>query len=136
MDGRMNFMTTIFFMVYAMDTAMPYTILLLLNATPNWLSLSRKARQQFFEMNVLPIFSRVASTVRTRFFDSEYFHARVSDFIIVETESLRDYKLFIEMLRDTKIYAEPYFEIKDIIVGQENAFQEFDELLGGSHDND
>lgn len=109
---------------------MPYTILLLLNATPAWLSLSRKERASFFELQVAPILQRVAPTTEVRLFDSEYFHARVSDFMVVTTSTLGDYKLLIEMLRDSKIYSEPYFEVIDIIVGQENAFREFDELLG------
>ncbi len=49
--------------------------------------------------------------------------------MIVESDNLHQYKLFIELLRDTKVYSEPYFDIKDIIVGQENAFQEFDNLI-------
>ncbi len=107
----------------------PYTILLLMRATPQWLSLSRADRTAFFETAIQPIFSRVASSVRVRLFDSEYFHGQVSDFIIVESDNLHQYKLFIELLRDTKVYSEPYFDIKDIIVGQENAFQEFDNLI-------
>jgi hypothetical protein len=45
--------------------------------------------------------------------------------MIVSTTNLDDYKLLIELLRDTKIYGVPYFEIKDIIVGQENLFEDF-----------
>jgi hypothetical protein len=47
--------------------------------------------------------------------------------MIVETTDLKEYRYFIEYLRDTKIYGEPYFEIKDIVPGMENAFQEFNE---------
>lgn len=112
-----------------MEIKKPYTILILMNATPKWLSHTREERGTFFKKKVIPVFQKVSKTVKVQLFDSEYFHAKVSDFMIVTTTSLDDYKLLIELLRDTKIYAEPYFEVKDIIVGQENAFEDFNELL-------
>lgn len=112
-----------------MENQKTYTSLVLLNATPQWLSLTREKRSEFFEKKIGPIFQSVSKTVKIRLFDSEYFHAKVSDFMIIETQNLEEYKRFIELLRDTKIYGEPYFEIKDIIVGQEGAFLEFNELF-------
>ena len=103
----------------------PYTILVLMNATPQWLSLSRDKRAVFFEKEVMPIFMKVGETIEVRLFDSEYFHSTVSDFMIIEAQNLHDYQELIERLRDTKIYAEPYFEIKDIILGQQNRFEDF-----------
>ena len=105
----------------------PYTILVLMNATSDWLSLTRDERSKFVETNFSPIMQRVCKTVKVRLFDSEYFHASVSDFMIVTTHVLDDYKLMIELLRDSKIYGVPYFEIKDIIVGQEDLFEDFNE---------
>ena len=110
-----------------MEIKKPYTILVLMNATPKWLSLTRDERSEFVEKELTPIFVRVSKTVSVRLFDSEYFHSSVSDFMIVTTTNLDDYKLLIELLRDTKVYAAPYFEIKDIIVGQENLFEDFNE---------
>ncbi len=88
-----------------------------------------RRKKCFLREKVIPVFQKVSKTVKVQLFDSEYFHANVSDFMIATASSLDDYKLLIELLRDTKIYAEPYFEIKDIIVGQENAFEDFNELL-------
>ena len=110
-----------------MSNQKPYTILVLMNATPKWLSLSRDERSKFFEEKVKPIFQKVGKTVKVGLYDSEYFHSKVSDFMLVNTTNLEDYKLLIELLRDTKIYGEPYFEIIDIIVGQENLFEDFNE---------
>ncbi|GAA5024874.1 hypothetical protein GCM10011506_08800 [Marivirga lumbricoides] len=110
-----------------MENQKPYTILVLMNATPQWLTLNRDERSDFVEKELTPIFVRVSKTVTVQLFDSEYFHASVSDFMIVSTTDLDDYKLFIELLRDTKVYGAPYFEIKDIIVGQENLFEDFNE---------
>ncbi len=110
-----------------MENQKPYTILILMDATSQWLSLNREERSEFVEKELTPIFDRVSKTVTVQLFDSEYFHATVSDFMIVSTSDLDDYKLLIELLRDTKVYGTPYFEIKDIIVGQENLFEDFNE---------
>ncbi|MDF2379992.1 hypothetical protein JMG10_00840 [Nostoc ellipsosporum NOK] len=110
-----------------MNNPKPYTILVLMNAKASWLTLSRNERALFFEKEVVPAFRKVSATVTVRLFDSEYFHAGVSDFMVIETQCLDDYQQLIERLRDTKIYAAPYFEIRDIIMGQENRFEDFNE---------
>jgi len=112
-----------------MNNTKPYTILVLMNATSKWLSLSREERSTFFESNVTPIFQKVGKTTKVKLYDSEYFHSKTSDFMIITTTNLEDYKLLIELLRDSKIYGEPYFDIVDIIVGQENLFEDFNEKL-------
>ncbi len=33
--------------------------------------------------------------------------------------------MLIELLSNTKVYAVPYFEIKDLIMGKENLFKNF-----------
>jgi len=112
-----------------MQNETPFTVLLLMNATPAWLTLTRQQRALFVQHQITPIFKKTSRHVRVRLYDSEYFHAKVSDYMIVETDDFYQYKLFIEMLRDTKIYSEPYFTIVDIVPGQENAFKQFDEIL-------
>lgn len=106
-----------------------FTILLLLKATPQWLSLSRTERTAFFNDRVAPLFQKVGKTVHAHFFDSEYFHARISDFMVITTSELKDYQYLIEMLRDTAVYSVPYFEVVDIVVGQENLFREMEERM-------
>ena len=81
----------------------------------------------FFEKEVIPIFSKVGENTKINLYDSEYFHSSVSDFMIINTTHLDEYELIIELLRDTKIYGAPYFDIKDIIIGQENLFESFNE---------
>jgi len=113
----------------SMTKPKPYTVLVLMNATAQWLSLSRESRAEFFEKSVVPIFQSVGKTVTVKLFDSEYFHATISDFMIITTDNMNDYQELIERLRDTKIYGVPYFEIKDIVVGQENRFEDFNALF-------
>lgn len=109
----------------SMKTPKPYTVLVLMTATPQWLSLTRDARADFFQKSVMPIFQNAGKSVSVRLFDSEYFHATTSDFMIITANDLNDYQELIERLRDTKIYGIPYFEIRDIVVGQENRFEDF-----------
>lgn len=116
-----------------MEPNSPYTILLLLNATPQWLSLSREARSDFFKKHVIPVFREIGRSTQVKFYDSEYFHASVSDFLIIHTSDIGDYKLLIEKLRDSKVYSAPYFEVKDIILGQENAFEDFNRQFKNDH---
>lgn len=105
---------------------MKYTILLLLNATKHWLGLTREERNQFFENEFMPIAAKFSHSISIRLFDSEAFHAKHSDFIMLEVTDLKDYYYFIEHLRDSKVYTVPYFEINDIVMGQENGFQQFE----------
>ena len=42
-----------------------YTVLILLNATPQWLSLSRDERSAFFEKEVIRSFRRLAIRLRS-----------------------------------------------------------------------
>ncbi|MBN8865599.1 MAG: hypothetical protein J0H92_19645 [Sphingobacteriales bacterium] len=106
----------------------PYTILILLSATSKWLTLSRHERAQFYEKTILPVFRNTPS-LSVKFYDSEYFNATISDFLIVSTTDLDEYKRMIEVLRDSAVYSVPYFTVKDIVVGQENLFQDFDQQL-------
>ena len=110
-----------------MENQRPFTVLVLMNATPKWLSLTREERSAYMENEVVPIFTKVSETVKIRLFDSEYFHATFSDFMIIETHKLGDYQELMERLRDTKIYGVPYFDIKEIVIGQENRFEDFNE---------
>jgi hypothetical protein len=106
-----------------------YTILLLLKATPKWLCKTREERTDFFNKIILPLFDKFKTTQLVKFFDSEYYNAKVSDFLIIETTDLNNYQYFIELLRDTEIYSVPLFEVVDIIPGSENAHKEFDEKI-------
>lgn len=105
-----------------------YTVLMLMEALPAWLSITRDERNDFFEGSIAPILKKYSASCQVRIFDSEYFHGTVSDFMIVETNDLQQYRFMIEEFRDTFIYSVPYFNVKDIIVGVENGFKEFEKI--------
>jgi hypothetical protein len=73
-----------------------------------------------------PIFGKYAKSVKVRFFDAEAFVAKFSDFVIFETEDLRQYYFLIEELRDSPLFAKRLAQIEDIFMGIENGYQEFE----------
>ncbi|MDN5203060.1 hypothetical protein QQ008_16850 [Fulvivirgaceae bacterium BMA10] len=106
---------------------MKHTILILYRATEYWLQLSREERGEFFEKELAPIMVKYQQALTIRLFDSEAFHAKTSDFMIVECTDLEQYYFFIEEIRDTKLFSEPYIELTDVIMGIENGFKQFEE---------
>jgi len=106
----------------------PHIIFMLLDATPEWLSLSREQRDQFVENHMTPILARYPA-LRTRFFDAEAYTTECSDVLMIETSDLTQHRHFIDALRDTDFYRVPYFEIVSIIPTVENGHVEYDEHL-------
>ena len=102
---------------------MEYTILILVNATNQWLLLPRKDRDSFVEKELQPVFEKFSSSCKIRLFDSDFTHSRISDFLIIETDNLKEYGYLIGYLRESKTFAIPYFEIKDLIIGVNNNFR-------------
>lgn len=106
---------------------MKYQVLLLLKATPRWLGLSYDYRQKIFDQLLQPLFSQFVGQLQIRLYNSEGFHAGISDVITIETESLESYQVFLQQLKSSKIFSEEYFEMKDVIAGKENGFQGLNE---------
>lgn len=102
-----------------------YTFFVHMNATKNWLSLSREERNSYFSESIGEIFSRYPS-VTVRLYDAEAFTTKCSDIAVYETENIQDYYFLVEELRDSKIFTEPYFEIVDIFPAIEDGFVEFE----------
>lgn len=105
----------------------PYTIVLMMTATPTWLSLPRTARADFTTNTIQPLLERYADRIQVRFFDAEAFSARSSDFAIFTTSDLKTYYFLIEELRDTAMFSTPYFIVNEVLIGLENGYQAFEE---------
>lgn len=106
---------------------MKNTILILYRSTTKWLSLSRKERMQEVQTHIQPLLEKYQEQLSIRFFDSEAFHAKTSDFLIVSCDDLQQYYFFMEELRDSPFFTAPYIELNDVIIGYENGFQHFEE---------
>ncbi len=105
-----------------------YTFFVHMVATKDWLSLSRKQRNQFTEQVLNPIFEKYPS-VNVRFYDVEAFSTLCSDIDVFETENIQDYYFLIDAIRDTEIFTVPYFEFVEIIPAIEGGFVEYEEHL-------
>jgi hypothetical protein len=103
----------------------PLTVFMLLRAQPSWLRLSRQARQDFIAAEVAPILARHPE-VSLRFFDAEAFSGRCSDVAVWRVDDLKSWSFLMDALRDTAFFAEPYFEVVDIIPALEEAYAEYD----------
>jgi hypothetical protein len=68
-----------------------------------------------------PILKKYENQVRLRFYDTEFFSARVTDVWMWEAKSRHAYELVVEELRETPIW-DRFFSIIEILPGVENAY--------------
>lgn len=97
---------------------MKHTIIILLKSTDLWLKQSTGKQALFFEEEIKPILKKMKNKVHVRFFNSESFNARISNYLIIETNSLHDYQDFFDALQETKVFGE-FFSSQEIIMGVE-----------------
>lgn len=101
-----------------------YTIFLLLRALPAWLQLPRAERQRIAQAALEAALAE--GGLSFRFFDAEAFHARVSDIALFETTDLERYYFAMETLRDSPLFAAPYFEVQEIVPAIEQGHARFE----------
>ncbi|WP_410657815.1 darcynin family protein [Amycolatopsis sp. lyj-112] len=99
----------------------PVTAFILVKTTPEWLGLTVEQRVKAFTTEVLPAIESKVKGVRSRFYDTEFYSARVTDVWVWEARDHHSYQLLIEALRETPFW-DRYFEIVDLLVGIENAY--------------
>ncbi len=104
---------------------MKYSILLMLNATPKWWVMNNEYRSNLFKQHLFTLFTSYEGHIHFRVFNADAFHAHVSDFFTLETSDLAQYYNFLKELRATKLFTNEYFILKDIVMGAENGFKEF-----------
>ncbi|QIS12816.1 darcynin family protein [Nocardia arthritidis] len=97
------------------------TAFMLVKTTPEWLALSIDERIAAFTTEILPAVREKAKDVRSRFFDTEFYSAQVTDVWMWEARDHHAYELVIEALRETPFW-DRYFEIVALLVGVENAY--------------
>lgn len=97
------------------------TAFMLVKTRPEWLGLTVEQRVEAFKTEVLPAIESKVKGVRSRFFDTEFYSARVTDVWVWEAEDHHSYQLLIEALRETPFW-DRYFEVVDLLVGAENAY--------------
>ncbi|MGW4399360.1 darcynin family protein [Amycolatopsis nivea] len=99
----------------------PVTAFLLVKTTPEWLALTPQERAAAFATQVVPAIEAKTAGVRSRFYDTEFYSARVTDIWVWEADDHHAYQLLIDALRETPFW-DRYFEIVDLLVGTENGY--------------
>ncbi|SOF02930.1 Darcynin, protein of unknown function [Streptomyces sp. OV198] len=105
----------------AEKTEPPVTAFMLVKTTPEWLALTIQQRVDAFTTQVLPAIEAKTTGVRSRFYDTEFYSARVTDVWVWEAEDHHAYQLLIDALRETPFW-DRYFEVIDLLVGTENGY--------------
>ncbi len=104
------------------------TLFILLRALPAWLSLQRRERD---EIGAAAITAALSGTgARYRHFDAEAFTGTCSDVATIEAADHLTLNRVIERLRDSAIFAHPYFELVSIIPAIEEGFRHFERQEG------
>ncbi|GHB37395.1 darcynin [Streptomyces xanthochromogenes] len=102
-------------------TTPPVTAFMLVKTTPEWLALTVEERVAAFTTQVLPVIKAKTTGVRSRFYDTEFYSARVTDVWVWEAEDHHAYQLLVDALRETPFW-DRYFEVVDLLVGTENGY--------------
>lgn len=99
----------------------PVTAFLLVKTTPEWLGLTVQERVDAFTTQVVPAIEAKTTGVRSRFYDTEFYSARVTDVWVWEADDHQAYQLLIDALRETPFW-DRYFEVVELLVGTENGY--------------
>jgi hypothetical protein len=91
------------------------TAFMLVKTTPEWLGLSVEQRVAAFKTEVMPAINGKVKDVRSRFFDTEFYSARVTDVWVWEARDHRAFQLLVEALRETPFW-DRYFDVVEILV--------------------
>lgn len=97
------------------------TVFMLVKTTPEWLGFSTDERFKLLATHIEPILKKYSPKVTLRFYDVEFYSARVTDLWIWEATDHHEYELLVEELRETPFW-DRYFHIVEILPGVENAY--------------
>jgi len=105
----------------ASDFEPTLTVFMLVKTSPEWLAFSIERRFELLRQQFTPILRKHAASVRLRFFDIEFYSARVTDLWLWDARDHQTYQLLVEDLRET-LFWDRYFAIVEILPGVENAY--------------
>ncbi|WP_405445543.1 darcynin family protein [Streptomyces erythrochromogenes] len=102
-------------------TTRPVTAFMLIKTTPEWLAMTPRERMAAFATQVVPAIEARTTGVRSRFYDTEFYSARVTDVWVWEADDHEAYQLLVDALRETPFW-DRYFQVVDLLVGTENGY--------------
>ena len=104
----------------------PLTLFLLVRALPAWLALPRPRRRE------IALSAAPGEGIDLRQFDCEAFSAMCSDIWMLTADSAGAINTAMERLRDTPLFAQPYFEFVAILPAIEDGWRTY-ETAGETH---
>ncbi|MBF4636115.1 hypothetical protein ITJ38_17025 [Agreia pratensis] len=112
-------------------SSLKYVVIVSLIALPSWLRLSRTERADVISAEVEPA-AAAHHDCHIRWIDAESMTALCSDVMIIDTTDLRSWNHLWEQLRDSSLFAEPYFELVSIVPGIEDGYADYEAELAAS----
>lgn len=107
------------------DEATPFdpefSVFMLVKTTIEWLGFSVDERNRLAQEHLTPVLKKHAAGVRLRFFDVEFYSARVTDLWIWDCRDHHSYQMLVEELREGPFW-DRYFQIVEILLGVEDAY--------------
>jgi|ERR1700677_2889612 hypothetical protein len=103
------------------ETQDDLTVFVMVKTSPEWLAMTIDERFGHFNRLMVPILKKYEDKVRLRFYDTEFYSARVTDIWVWEAKSRHAYEMVIEELRETPLW-DRFFSIVEILAGVENAY--------------
>jgi hypothetical protein len=97
------------------------TAFILVKTTPEWLAMTVEQRIDAFRTEIVPEVAEKAKGVRSRFYDTEFYSARVTDVWVWEAVDHAAYQRLVDALRETPFW-DRWFEVAEILVGVENGY--------------
>lgn len=98
-----------------------FTVFMFVKTTPEWLGFSVERRNELAQQGLKPVLAKHSAGVRMRFFDIEFYSARVTDLWMFDCKDHQSYQLLVEELREGPFW-DRYFQIVDILPGVEDAY--------------
>lgn len=98
-----------------------FTVFMLVKTTVEWLGHSVDDRNRIAREKLTPVLQRHVPGVRMRFFDIEFYSARVSDIWMWDCKDHHSYQMLVEELREGPFW-DRYFQIVEILPGVEDAY--------------
>lgn len=98
-----------------------FTVFMLVKTTPEWLGYPVDRRNELARNTLRPILEKYAPKVSLRFFDVEFYSARVTDIWMWDAADHQSYELLVEELRETPFW-DRYFQVVEILTGVEDAY--------------
>jgi hypothetical protein len=97
------------------------TVFMLVKTTPEWLGCTVEQRFAHFKNYMVPVLKQYEQQVCLRFYDTEFFSARVTDVWVWDAKSRHAYEMVVEALRETPLW-DRFFTLVEILAGVENAY--------------